>query len=154
MSASECWLRSRRQLGALGMALVCVLALGVGCGGEDEAPPDAMPRPDAAILTIGDICSLLTDVTCRRDAECFDFFDLPCDESYFRYCCSDDGICDIVNGVTLEEVRVCETALEEATCSEIDNDFPASCVGITSQGGLGQITSREQTAWSNFASSH
>jgi len=113
-----------------------LLATAAACGGDDDAiavdaaPPDAAPE-----LTIGDICLLLTDVTCTRDAECFDFFELPCDESYFRFCCADDGICQVVNGVTRPEVDECIRALEQATCEEIDTDFPEPCVGITSRDG-------------------
>ena len=126
--------------------------LGAAACGGSEATPDAAPvgPPDAsAILTIGDICVALTDVTCRRDAECFDFFAPPCDQSYYEFCCMDDGICAVVNGVIREEVDTCIAALEVATCDEIESDFPSECVGITSQDGpTGIATPRGRGVWS------
>jgi len=97
---------------------------------------------------IGDICIALTDVTCTRDAECFDFFDLPCDESYYKFCCVDDGLCDLVNGVSRGQVDACIAALEAATCDEIESDFPGECVGITSRDGPPEITHLQmRRAW-------
>jgi len=119
--------------------LGAALMLGAAACGGSEATPDAAPvgPPDAsAISTIGEICLALTDVTCSRDAECFDFFDLPCDQSYYQFCCVDDGRCDLANGVSRQQVDACVAALEAATCDEIELDFPRECVGITSRGGL------------------
>lgn len=118
------------------------MALLLGACGGSESTPDAAPAgpPDAsAILTIGDICVALTDVTCRRDAECFDFFDPPCDQSYYQFCCVSDGICAVVNGASREDVDACIAALEGATCDEIESDFPAECVGITSRDGPSRL---------------
>jgi hypothetical protein len=58
------------------------------------------------------------------------------DQSYYEFCCVDDGICDLVNGVNAEEVVQCAMALEQATCSEIESDFPSECRGITSPDGI------------------
>lgn len=114
-----------------------VLATAFACGGDDDATSaaDAAPPDAARELAIGDICLLLTDVICTRDAECFDFFELPCDDSYYRWCCEDNESCEFINGVTQADVDACITALEQATCEEIDSDFPQACVGITSTGG-------------------
>ena len=119
----------------LSAAIGIALGLSSACS-DAETNPDAAPPDSAVILTIGDICRRLTDVTCRRDAECFDFFESPCEDSYFQYCCVDDGICDLVNGVVLGEVDECIRALERATCDEIETDFPEPCAGITSRDGL------------------
>jgi hypothetical protein len=116
--------------------------LGIACGGSDGSMgADAAPPDVSEPLTIGAICTALTEVTCARDAECFDFFELPCDQSYYQFCCVDDRICDFVNGVNAEEVDRCTTALEQATCQEIDSDFPAECRGITSPDGLSPASS-------------
>jgi hypothetical protein len=138
----------------LEVVLSAALLVAGACGGSD-ARPDASPPgpPDAsAVLTIGDICISLTDVTCTRDAECFDFFDPPCDQSYYAFCCVDDGICDVVNGVTAQEVQVCISALQAATCEEIESSFPEDCVGITSRDGLPRIAHVDGWAvWGGFA---
>lgn len=90
---------------------------------------------DAAILAIGDICETLAPVACARDAECFDSFEPPCDQSFLRACCQDDGICDLVNGVASAQLEECVNALMDASCEEIENEFPPPCTGITSPDG-------------------
>jgi hypothetical protein len=112
-------------------ALVGFLSSAFGCDSSSSSSPDAAP-PDAAVLTIGEICDLLTPVTCESDAECFDFYPLPCSESFRDDCCEDKGSCSLVNGVLLEQVMACIAAMESATCEEIDQEFPESCRNIVS----------------------
>ena len=112
-------------------AVAGLFASAFGCGSSSSSRADAAP-PDAAVLTIGEICDLLTPVTCERDAECFDFFPSPCAESFRDACCEGDGSCSVINGVLLDQVMACIAAMESATCDEIENDFPEPCRSITS----------------------
>lgn len=112
------WMFSRLEFAILPL-LLCA------CAGQGDETVDAAP-PDAAPLTIGDICRLLTPATCERDAECFQGLPPPCAESLYQRCCGEAGTCDQVNGVTKERVDDCITAIYEGTCAELE-ELPVPC---------------------------
>jgi hypothetical protein len=102
----------------------------LACSDDDPAARlDASP-PDAASLTIGEICVMLTPVTCARDSECFQSFDPPCADSFYRRCCERFDSCEHTNGVSADQVAACIAGMESATCDEIENEFPQPCVDI------------------------
>jgi len=135
----------------LAAAVGGLLASAFGCGDGSSSSPDAAP-PDAAPLTIGEICDLLTPVTCERDAECFDSFPLPCPESFREACCEGDGSCSLINGVRIDQVMDCIAAMDSITCEDIETNFPEPCNSITSspaalESRVGRL--REPGLWSS-----
>jgi len=100
------------------------------CGSGSRSDADAS-TPDAESLTIGEICDLLTPITCMRDAECFNSYPDPCSVSFREDCCEEDNSCPLMNGITVIQVDNCIAALSAATCDEIVDEFPASCRDIT-----------------------
>lgn len=97
------------------------------CAGQsDKRDAGEADLPDAAPLTIGDICRLLTPATCERDAECFQDLPPPCEDSLMERCCGEAGTCDEINGVTHDRVEDCIAAIEEGTCAELE-ELPVPC---------------------------
>lgn len=107
--------------------LTCLL---LACSNDEPDGTIDASRSDAGPLTIAEICVMLTPVTCERDAECFQSLDPPCPETFYFRCCERFDSCDRVNGVSRERVEGCIAAMESATCSEIENDFPEPCAHI------------------------
>jgi hypothetical protein len=134
---------SRRQWSdgcSRALTFVVLPLLFCACTGEGEETLDAAP-PDAAPLTIGDICRLVAPATCERDAECFQDLPPPCEEALFQRCCGDARTCDEINGVTQERVNDCIAAIYEGTCTELE-ELPVPCREIAVP-GAGVLASSE-----------